>query len=352
MAMRDGDARNRRTRSFPDLIRSIQAAHDAVDGAGLRERKKAQLRQLISDTATMMFLERGFDAVRVSEIAAACDVSEKTVFNYFPTKESLLFDNTDRIAQVIRESLRDHGDGRSITDSVHAAVLAEFERIHGYWRSGDPEAVLEVVRRFGDLIQRTPALLAAQHAMLDHFVAAAAEALAERAGVDPQDPEPQIAAMAVAGLWRVQFSSTRRHIHTVTTVEQLRNAVLGDVERAARIAEAGLSSFDAALVPGRRRSESVAAEDARRHVIAAMRHAREAWRAAREMHDAQRSDTAEQVTQIDHTAALRDEITRHRADIKRLRKLGDEAALKAEATRHRAAVRRINQALRAERSRH
>lgn len=49
---------------------------------GLRERKKAETRQRLSDTATRMFLDRGFDGVKVTEIAAACQVSEKTVYNY------------------------------------------------------------------------------------------------------------------------------------------------------------------------------------------------------------------------------------------------------------------------------
>ena len=65
---------------------------------GLRERKKRLMRQLISDTATAMFLERGFDEVRVAEVAAACDVSEKTVYNYFPTKESLILDREEAMA--------------------------------------------------------------------------------------------------------------------------------------------------------------------------------------------------------------------------------------------------------------
>ena len=65
------------------------------EAEGLRERKKRLMRQHLSDTATRMFLERGFDAVRVSEIAEACGVSEKTVFNYFPAKESLILDRLD-----------------------------------------------------------------------------------------------------------------------------------------------------------------------------------------------------------------------------------------------------------------
>src|SRR5438445_7090556 len=65
---------------------------DAPPNNGLRERKKRLLRQQLSDAATEMFVERGFDNVRITEIAEACGVSEKTVYNYFPTKESLILD--------------------------------------------------------------------------------------------------------------------------------------------------------------------------------------------------------------------------------------------------------------------
>lgn len=70
-------------------------AAGAPEAAGLRERKKRLMRQQLSDTATRMFLDRGFAAVRVTEIAEACGVSEKTVFNYFPTKESLILDRLE-----------------------------------------------------------------------------------------------------------------------------------------------------------------------------------------------------------------------------------------------------------------
>src|ERR1700704_4814627 len=77
------------------------------EAEGLRERKKRQMRQQISDTATEMFMERGFDAVRVAEIAEACGVSEKTVFNYFPTKESLLLDLGEAVEESLRTTLAD-----------------------------------------------------------------------------------------------------------------------------------------------------------------------------------------------------------------------------------------------------
>src|ERR1700723_1077421 len=84
-------------------------AAGAPEAAGLRERKKRLMRQQLSDTATRMFLDRGFAAVRVTEIAEACGVSEKTVFNYFPTKESLILDRLDATVAALRTGLADPG---------------------------------------------------------------------------------------------------------------------------------------------------------------------------------------------------------------------------------------------------
>src|SRR6266699_5965403 len=79
----------------------------AAKAEGLRERKKRLMRQQLSDTATELFVERGFDAVRVAEVAEACGVSEKTVFNYFPTKESLVLDRFDSTLAALRTALAD-----------------------------------------------------------------------------------------------------------------------------------------------------------------------------------------------------------------------------------------------------
>src|ERR1700680_2112894 len=90
-------------------------------GEGLRERKKRLMRQQLSDTATEMFMERGFDAVRVTEIAEACGVSEKTVFNYFPTKESLILDRLESTMASLRTGFAEPGGspvgaGRGVLD--------------------------------------------------------------------------------------------------------------------------------------------------------------------------------------------------------------------------------------------
>jgi AcrR family transcriptional regulator len=94
------------------------------------------MRRQLSDTATRMFLERGFDAVTVSEVAAACGVSEKTVFNYVPSKEALLLDRLEPAVDSIRAGLADPGS------SPVATVVRILEReIHGITTildTGDP----------------------------------------------------------------------------------------------------------------------------------------------------------------------------------------------------------------------
>src|SRR5271168_2240634 len=71
-----------------------------------RSRKRLATRQGISDAATLLFLERGFDHVTVDEIAEAADVGRMTVFNHFPRKEDMFFDRDEEGREILREALR------------------------------------------------------------------------------------------------------------------------------------------------------------------------------------------------------------------------------------------------------
>jgi len=219
----------------------------AAPAEGLRERKKRLMRQQLSDTATQMFVARGFDAVRVAEVAEACGVSEKTVFNYFPTKESLVLDRLETTMASIRTGLAEPG-----VPPVEAALRILDQELSGMtaWLAGqdDPAQAAQAIRRFGGLIRATPSLRAYQSDMMDQFVSVAAEILAARAGMNPRDPEPQIAARALLGLWHVQAESLRTHLDGVRTPAQVHQMVTADVRRAARLIDAGLGSF-AAFAP-------------------------------------------------------------------------------------------------------
>jgi AcrR family transcriptional regulator len=215
---------------------------------GLRERKKRLMRQQLSDTATEMFMERGFDAVRVAEVAEACGVSEKTVFNYFPTKESLVLDRLDTTMASMRTGLAE--PGVSPVEAALRILDGELGAMTSWLATqDDPVQASAMIQRFGSLIRATPSLRAYQSDMMDQFVAVAAAILAERAGMSADDPEPRIAATALLGLWQIQFQGLRKYLDGSRTPAQVHQAVTVDVHRAAQLIDTGLSSF-AALTGG------------------------------------------------------------------------------------------------------
>ncbi len=113
----------------------------------------------------------------------------------------------------------------------------------------DPAQASAAIRRFGTLIRDTPSLRAYQSDMMDQFTAMAAGILAGRAGMRPDDPEPQIAAVALLGLWRIQYRALPRYLDGTRTPAQVHQAVTGDVHRAARLISSGLDSFPALTPP-------------------------------------------------------------------------------------------------------
>jgi AcrR family transcriptional regulator len=244
---------------------------------GMRERKKRLTRELISNTATRMFLAHGFDEVKVTDIARQCDVAEKTVYNYFPTKESLLLDREGSMADAIRQALGPTATPRPPVRAALDMLAADLDTITGSIAEGG-EGGLVMLRRFTELLESTPSLRAAQRDMENRLVQVAAEAMAASADVDPDDPEPQIAAYAIIGLWRVQFGALRRH-----TAEQpgaadgLHEKVTAEVRRAAQLIDSGLWTFGVVVTGGGREQLNAAAEAAQRsarRVATALRRAR------------------------------------------------------------------------------
>lgn len=97
---------------------------------GRRERKKAATRALILDAATTLFLERGFDAVTVREIADAADVTPKTVFTHFPQKEALLFSEEDQQHARLVAAVHDREPGTTVSAALKAHYLAEIAEMN------------------------------------------------------------------------------------------------------------------------------------------------------------------------------------------------------------------------------
>src|SRR3954452_14697420 len=117
---------------------------------GLRARKKRAAREAIATTARRLFAERGFDVVTVAEVAAAADVSEKTVFNYFPTKEDLAFAGREEgLAQFVA-AIAERPPGSSVLDVFRAMTKTVLDT---FVARGD-EALLAVAQ----ILRGSPAL--------------------------------------------------------------------------------------------------------------------------------------------------------------------------------------------------
>jgi AcrR family transcriptional regulator len=100
-----------------------------MDTVGLRERKKHRTRQLIADTAARLFAERGYEHVAVSDVARAAEVSEPTVYNYFPTKERLVLDRDEEITDHLTQLIKARSPGVSPAAAIRLEALAFVEGI-------------------------------------------------------------------------------------------------------------------------------------------------------------------------------------------------------------------------------
>jgi AcrR family transcriptional regulator len=243
---------------------------------GLRERKKRITRQRISDVATTMFVAQGFENVTVAKVADVVGVSEKTVYNYFPTKESLVFDDADAAVEDLARELRESPPAEPATRVMVRALSADIERF-----AAVPEEAAGFLPMFADMVAATPSLRAAWLDLYGRLIEVATRELAARAEVDPDEPEVIIAARALVGLQDVSYASLVRHARAGVRGVALRDAALADIERAARLLDTGLWSLNL-LAQGLRTQQQLrgaarAAEEARRQVLGALRQARSTW---------------------------------------------------------------------------
>ncbi|MCS7483892.1 TetR family transcriptional regulator [Umezawaea endophytica] len=174
---------------------------------GLREEKKAATRTALSDIATTLFTERGFDAVTVAEVAAAARVSINTVFNYFPTKEDLFFDHQDTVINRLATAARTGGAA-----GVRDAFLTSLQQ---------DEVTLGLSKEaagFWAVVDGSPAL----QARLRHISEQAEEALAEALG---GTAEARITAAIVAGIDRALHAEIRRRVQAKEAPEAIKKSI-------------------------------------------------------------------------------------------------------------------------------
>lgn len=207
-----------------------------VPGEGLRERKKRRTRKLLSDTATKMFVARGFDEVTIADVAAACGVSEKTVWNYFPAKETLLLDVEDDTVDAFR---REIGNGAPPVEAMLRVLDRDLQQVTDHLAADMPGAVL-VIQRFAELVDSVPSLRNYHRGMMDRLVDATAEAVADSLGRVVDDPETQIAATSLVGLFRIQLRAIRKLADGTLPPHAVQRRVRSEVRRAATLVDHGL----------------------------------------------------------------------------------------------------------------
>jgi AcrR family transcriptional regulator len=187
---------------------------------GLRERKKRQTRQRISDVATGLFVERGFEHVTIAEVAAAAEVSVNTVYNYFPTKEDLVLPPDQASPQRLADIVRQRGAGESAAEAMLRHLRDEVRR---------RDRKLGLTGGFGrvfDMMRAAPTLTARLESLGQQMTDALAAVLAEETGAAPEDPLPRVVAHQLGCFHSLVFAEIGKHLAAGESPDTIAEATL------------------------------------------------------------------------------------------------------------------------------
>ena len=176
--------------------------------------------------------------MRVAEIARAADVSEKTVFNYFPTKEDLVFWRLEAFEAEILGALGERAPGEPALAAFRRFVLTP----RGLIDEDDPaarEQLLGITR----MITSSPALVAREQQVFLAFTDSLARLLAGETGAGPDDIEPWVAANAMMGVHRALVRLARERVLAGATTNELQEELTAAGEQALRALEGGLGAY-------------------------------------------------------------------------------------------------------------
>src|SRR5581483_9296350 len=174
---------------------------------GLRERKKQRTRQLIADTARRLFAERGFEAVPVAEIARQAEVSEATVFNYFPTKEDIFYGRLEAFEEELLASIRHRSPGESVLEAFGRFITTP----RGLLAARDPHQV-EQLAAITRVITESPSLLAREQQIYAKYTEALGRLLATEMRAGSEDIQPWVIARTLIGLHQAAVEYSRHQI--------------------------------------------------------------------------------------------------------------------------------------------
>lgn len=173
-----------------------------VGSAGLRERKKQRTHDDLQAIATRLFLERGYHDVTIDQIVAEADVSHRTFYRYFGSKEDLVLGDVDELLDALREALAERPADEPVLDSIRAAIGDLAARFAG--DEAEDRARTQLIRDTPVLHQRSIERQPLLEAALVPFIAG-------RLGLDAdRDLLPRVlaaCAMAATGVAIDQWSA-------------------------------------------------------------------------------------------------------------------------------------------------
>ena len=173
--------------------------------ASLRERKKLATRHELRRVTLSLVAERGFSNVTVEEIAEAANVSPRTFFNYFPSKEAALFGANPELAAATRDAIEHHNPGQPVVSVLRSVMTAQARAVADEFAElgGDPMEWLCRMRS----ARTDPHLHAVHGAQMAAIERSLAEAVARRLGTDVErDPYPELLAAMATGVFRSSMS--------------------------------------------------------------------------------------------------------------------------------------------------
>lgn len=205
---------------------------------GLRELKKSRTREAIANAAAELFRERGFDGVTIEDVAAAAQVSKKTVFNYFPSKEDLVFDRADDRRAELLAAVLERPDGVSLLESFRQLCLSQTRFID------DLRSNMSLGSRdFFELVRSNPGLQRKMHEVHATLVHSLTEAVAKQAGTDADDPLAATVAWTLSGVQRTLFLALRKQVAAGGTTATIARVHRRDVNRIFDQLRDGLGSY-------------------------------------------------------------------------------------------------------------
>jgi len=214
-----------------------------TENPGLRARKKAKTRLAISNIATKMFMERGFDNVTVAEVAAAADVSVATVFNYFETKEELFFDREGEFLEAQRRCIVERHAGETITSALHRGFLSAID-------AAVPDLLADGAS-FLRTIEASAALRARARLAFEKAEALLAETIAEETDAVAGDPTPQLVAALLMAIERALMESARAAALRGAAVSSTKRKLRQECDRAFALIEGGVRGYGKKSPAGR-----------------------------------------------------------------------------------------------------